>query len=238
MTEAGRVNRLRRIGPRPIHLLALDHGVSMGWTDAQDPPSEIASACAGAGLSGVVCHHGAVEAMHVAGFDAVVLQMMGGMEPGGPKAVIASIETALEMDCVGVSLELPGSASPEALSTMSLLASSARRAGLVVLVMISTSPGDIDGAARAIVGANQLGADLVKVSVEGWASEKARLESTARVIRGSVPVLAAGGSGSSDLRDLLRTARDLGMSGTCVGRHYFEGAERALTLTETIGGSW
>jgi DhnA family fructose-bisphosphate aldolase class Ia len=53
------------------------------------------------------------------------------------------------------------------------------------------------------------------------------------VISEAPPVLLAGGPPDGSLETMLRMAYDLGLSGTCIGRHYFTAALCAQTSKAT-----
>jgi DhnA family fructose-bisphosphate aldolase class Ia len=87
---------------------------------------------------------------------------------------------------------------------------------------------------RAVVGAAQLGADIIKVRLPGLPIDNAAQGSLSRILRSSPPTVVAGGDASSKLGEILDLAKRLGMSGSCIGRHYFDHDEREGAVAQAL----
>src|SRR4051812_30136976 len=77
--EQGVQRRLRRLGfPRPVHLLAIDHGLSLGWLDQQDgAPAAVARRAVKHDVDGVVAHRGLLRDLAADGIGNLILQLHG-----------------------------------------------------------------------------------------------------------------------------------------------------------------
>lgn len=235
-TQRGRDSRARRLGlPGPVNLVAMDHGLSLGWTPTQDSPLEIIGACQRRGVQGAVGHAGLVARIPPTdGFEAL-MQLHGSTSADQTKVRVALPSLAAAADCVRVAVEFQSCGPSAAMSGTAELIQLAHDLGLVVLVMANYTGEAYTRATIAVVGASQLNADLIKLrlpSSEPSSNEHALL---ARVISDSCPVLVAGGDASTDLRRTLSMAKGLGMSGSCIGRHYFDAASRSAALEAVMG---
>jgi DhnA family fructose-bisphosphate aldolase class Ia len=114
------------------------------------------------------------------------------------------------------------------------LVQQARDLGLLVLVMANYPGEDFTTASIAVVAASQFGADLIKMRLPKTTPTSAELAHLRRVISGAPPTLVAGGSADVDLTRTLALAREVGMKGTCIGRHYFDRAERATAIRTVL----
>jgi len=190
----------------------------------------IAFACSAAGINGVICHYGLVDKMPMSADFGVILQLHGNTSFDQSKSRVSSPLLASRLDCVGVAVEFQASASSRELAVTSELVQEAHDLGLLVLIMANYRGEDFETAQKAIVGAIQLDADLVKIRLpvnDPVAEKRVRFS---EVVADAPQVLVAGGEASTDLEDTLVRASRLGALGTCIGRHYFDGASRTETL--------
>ena len=89
---------------------------------------------------------------------------------------------------------------------------------------------DYELAAKAVVGATQLGADYIKLAMPSTPPSPVQKSHLKGIIEDAPPVLLAGGDPSEPLAAKLEIARSLGMQGTCIGRHYFDRNTRPSAL--------
>lgn len=226
-SEIGRESRRGRISRSgSINLVALDHGPSMGWTKSQEPPPDIARSCQRLGLSGAVCHVGLLRELRSLPLETF-LQLHASTPADRTKSVVASPQLAARADCIGVAVEYRASGDSCAMATTAALIQSAQDHGLLVLVMANYEAEDYQLAATAIVGAAQMGADYIKVRIPSSVPTAVEVAHLRRVIAGGPPTLLAGGDAARDLGASLAMARELGMQGSCIGRHYFNPCARA-----------
>ncbi len=232
-SQRGRNSRAQRLGlPGPLHLVAMDHGLSMGWTTSQDPPQQVVESCRQHGLQGAICHPGLLDRMAPAKGFEVLLQLHGSTSADRTKSRTAQPMLAVESDCVGVAVEFQSTGPSQALTVTSDLIQTAHDLGLLVLVMANYLGESYADAAIAVVGAGQLDADIIKVRLPEHKPTSAERKQLRRIIEESCPVLVAGGNPTSDLALTLGNAASLGMSGTCIGRHYFDSDTRTRAVSE------
>jgi DhnA family fructose-bisphosphate aldolase class Ia len=228
----GRLSRLERLGGRKgLNLLALDHAVTEGYYLGQDDPRVVVSDCVSHGIKGIVCHKGLLRALPLELRFPVFLQLFGASSLGIAKAQLLEPEVALTLDCVGVAVELNVDSDSSALSTAFQIVERAQHLGLLTLLMLSFKGEGAEPLTRAIVVASQVGSDFIKVGLPTLGlltpSQRQALEQT---VRDAPPLLLAGGTRDGSLDSKLNLARELGFSGTCIGRSYFWRPERQKNL--------
>lgn len=227
----GRLSRLQRAGSNlPIHLLAMDHAVTEGWYEAQDPPSLIALECLASGVNGVVCHRGMMRLLPDNARKAIFLQLYGSPVLGTPKSQLLAPDAALTLDCVGVAVELNVNGTSEQLATAFTNVEHAQRLGLLTLLMVNYPADGAKDLTRALAIATQLAPDFIKISLPASHVDSVWSSALRLAIDQAPPVLLAGGKPDGNFERRLEDARQLGFSGTCVGRSYFDQSVRAANL--------
>jgi DhnA family fructose-bisphosphate aldolase class Ia len=85
-------------------------------------------------------------------------------------------------------------------------------------------PASAEDVTKAIRVCHEMGADLIKVPCALTALLRPTDEFL-RELQHSPPVLIAGGPKNSDIEIVVRSAKDIGFSGYCVGRNIFDSTD-------------
>lgn len=219
-----RLSRIRTQGFYPI--LALDHGLTVGFGDGVPPQvtEDLARLCA-SDVSAVVVNYGIARACADKLELPLILQCFGA-PLSNPRRKIATLEQALRLDAAAVAVQLdlrPGTDVSSQTSEIAGFVSDAHSMGVPVLFMASYGDThDLETVAGAIRVCHELGADLIKVPfrVAEPTSDEALL-SLAATISMAPPVLLAGGEPTPDILSRLKQAKRIGFSGYCIGRSIF-----------------
>lgn len=233
--------RLARLG-RPLLMVPLDHGVSMGAAPGLDDPATVMRTVVDAGATCLTMHKGLVPRAAAVAGDAAVLMHLSASTDVGPdpddKRLVASVEEAVAAGCDGVSIHVNLGAPTEArmLEDAGRVATACTRWGMPLVAMVYPRGPGIDPFAPDLVthaarlGA-ELGADVVKVPYTGDA------DSFRRVVQGAtVPVIVAGGprragaDGFQAFLDDVRGARHAGAAGISIGRNVFQADDPAAAM--------
>lgn len=234
LASSGLRRRMSRLstGDGTIEILALDHGLSMGWTENQQSPEEIARSCVELGVRAVVCHVGLLEELsQVPGLE-LILQLQGSTRIGGDKVPVSVPSLALAADCAAVAVEFDATGKSASLGGTASLINDSHQAGLPVLTMVKYDSSSLNAVSTAIVGAGQLGGDLIKVGFYGQSFTQRELELLKRVVQASPPCVVAGGESIDILTSSLRIAADSSFQGYCVGRQFFNADTRSARIRE------
>lgn len=217
----GRLSRLARLtAGGPVHLLAMDHAVTEGWYDGQDPPDRVAQECVDVGITGIVCHRGLIRLLPTAQRAGVFLQLYGSVGLGEAKSQLLDPEQALTLDCIGVSVELDVDEGGGLASAFQVV-ERAQRLGLLTLLMLKYSGATSASMARALAIGSQVGPDFIKLRLVDDYALAAGDKALHNAIDRAPAVLMAGGSADEGLSKRLEVAKNLGFRGTCIGRNYF-----------------
>ncbi|MEV0901442.1 hypothetical protein [Actinoplanes sp. NPDC049802] len=240
MSSVGRARRLERLqsSDGTYRVLALDHGVTMGWTFEQEDPFDIALACAPLGVQGVVAHFGLLPRLSQVRGVELVMQTHASTPGDKAKDVVAPASVALELDCAAIAVEYNATGSSRQMANAAAVVHAAHAVGLVVLVMANYDRSSFRSLGQAIVAASQLGADLVKVALPDRPDRDA-LAWGRRIVESSPPCLLAGGDVDVDLSESVALATDLGFRGYCIGRKFFtpDGRRDAFHALRMMGGT-
>jgi DhnA family fructose-bisphosphate aldolase class Ia len=220
-TEQGVGRRLARLGfPDVVHLLALDHGMSLGWTDPQDlPPVALASRALANGLRGVVAHRGLIARMTPQVPGELIMQLHGSTAADSSKSQVAEPIDAVRADCAAVAVEVKSSGRSQELSITAKMIMEAHLLGMPVLGMSGYGEPTWQAMTTAVICSTQLGADIIKVALPPNPPTQDEAANFWAVARESPPLLLAGGPVGGDLQGALRTAERVGFRGTCIGRN-------------------
>lgn len=218
-----RLARLRsRVGFYGI--LALDHGLSVG-AGAGAPQSmvdDLIRECA-PHIGAVVLTYGLARPCTHTGNVPLILQCFGAPD-GNQRVQVATVDEALRLDAAAVSVQvdLGHPELSDRIREICLVVASAHAFGMPVLFMVSgfeTRNGT--AAAHAIRTCQELGADLVKVSIAATQLDSPVAELRAVLVHGP-PVLIAGGPHDTQVLQMAASARATGFAGYCIGRNIFE----------------
>ncbi|MBB5020222.1 putative phospho-2-dehydro-3-deoxyheptonate aldolase [Chitinivorax tropicus] len=221
-------------------IIPMDHGATLGpVAGLVHPMQTITKLCADLELvQGLVLHRGVMEhvVQSLSPYDTpsriLHLSASTTVSPRSTeKALVASVEDAIRMGAVAVSVHvnLGVQAEPEMVRDFGLVASRCREWGMPLLAMMYTRvDGVVSQATHHICSAARLaaemGADLVKVVYPGSA------EAMREVVEGCfIPVLIAGGEKASNAEALsmVEQAMKGGAAGVCMGRNLFQQANMA-----------
>jgi DhnA family fructose-bisphosphate aldolase class Ia len=235
MSETGRRRRLARVARAgaAVHLLALDHGLTMGWTVEQEPPLTVAEECTKLGISGIVCHFGLLPQIGGIADSEIFMQVHASSPGDSQKEVIVSPEVAMRADCVGIAVEFQTAGSSIGLAKTAKAVLEAREMGLLVLVMANYAGEKFSSTNIAAAAAQQLGPDYIKLRIPSSEPSDEELRQLRRIVSSGPMYLVAGGDSQTDLTRTLAIAYEVGMRGSCIGRHYFNSSGR-LEAVRTV----
>ena len=232
--SSGRTIRLRRLFPDPgrrLFAVPLDHSVSLGPIDGLDAAAPLVETLQTAGMDLVVVAKGTVRdiapVLRPPTLLGVHLSASTGLSPNANRNVLVGTPSdalALGGDVASVQVNFGVPEEAEMLRDLGTTADGCRALGLPLLCMAyvkrpsgAPSADEIRHACRA---AADLGADIVKTSYPGSASELRRLVETT-----PVPVLLGGGAKAEDDASFVasvRAAVEAGAAGICIGRNLFQ----------------
>jgi len=214
-------------------IVPMDHGFSVGPIPGLINMKETIQNVVEGGVNAVILHKGHVITGHrKSGKDVGLFIHLSGSTMLAPdpnyKVLVCTVEEAIKLGADGVSIHINIGADDEAqmLKDFGIVSKVCSEWGMPLLAMMYTRGGHIERendpikVALAARVANELGADIVKVSFTG------DTESFAKVVEGcSIPVLIAGGEKSESTKEVLRVikmAMDAGAHGVCMGRNVFQ----------------
>jgi DhnA family fructose-bisphosphate aldolase class Ia len=230
--NAGKARRMRRLVDETGHtvILPLDIVMPVGlFQGAEDTGKLIDMGCA-AGVDAVILRWGEAKryAERVAPGTGLIVRISGstGLRDEAPAEVLLNGVDASVMiggDAVCIDVSMGGEHEPESLRELAAVCERAERLGVVVIAEAHVpSPGDgsATGHAQALAWAartaQEIGADLVKVTHPGSAADVAVICDLTQI-----PVVTAGGD-RQDPHSVLRAVHEAlagGAAGVAVGRN-------------------
>jgi len=229
----GKTIRLRRLFPsaeRKLFSVPLDHPVSMGPIDGLEELAPLARELQDGGADLLIVTKGAVRELApilapttLLGVHVSASTSLG--TTSNQKVLVGTAEEAVSLgaDVLSVQVNFGIPEEPNMLRDLGLAADQCRRLGLPLLCMAYVkkanggSPDEIRHAARA---AADTGADIVKTTYPGTASEFAKLCRTT-----PVPVLIGGGvrlENENEFLGIVQESIRAGGGGICIGRNLFQ----------------
>ena len=229
----GKTIRLRRLFPsaeRKLFSVPLDHPVSMGPIDGLEELAPLARELQDGGADLLIVTKGAVRELApilapttLLGVHVSASTSLG--TTSNQKVLVGTAEEAVSLgaDVLSVQVNFGIPEEPDMLRDLGIAADQCRRLGLPLLCMSYVkkanggSPDEIRHAARA---AADTGADIVKTSYPGTASEFAKLCRTT-----PVPVLIGGGvrlENENEFLGIVQESIRAGGGGICIGRNLFQ----------------
>lgn len=217
-------------------IIAMDHGSIAGPMPGIEKPGHIISACADAGVDGILTTKGFVDASRDA-WDrgtGLVLRMTGGftvLDGKFEEEMIMTAETAVAYGavCGAVTVKFGHEREGHFIRQASLAIDACHRYGLPVMVEAMARgtmrgsefpPNDPTGIALASRAAAELGADIIKTYYTGSP------ESFRKVTEGCpVPVVVLGGAKTDNVRQVFQDIYDSlqgGGKGIAVGRNIWQ----------------
>lgn len=232
----GKQIRLERIMNRETRralIIPIDHGVSSGPVPGLIDLKTSIGQIADGGADAIVMHKGNVGAGHRGrGQDVGLIIHLSASTSLSPdpnsKVLVCTIEEAIRLGADGISIHvnLGAEDEKEMLKDFGKISRECNNWGMPLLAMIYTrgqkikSENDVNVVKHAARVAQELGADLVKVSYTGSA------ESFKQVTQGcSIPVLIAGGEKAKNDEEVLiniKDSIDAGGAGVSIGRNVFQ----------------
>jgi predicted phospho-2-dehydro-3-deoxyheptonate aldolase len=214
-------------------IVPLDHGVTVGPIQGLVNMKETIRSVADGDVNAVLMHKGIVSSGHRGhGKDVGLFIHLSGSTILSPdsnrKVLVCSVEEAIRLGADGVSIHVNLGAEDEAamLKDFGMVGKLCYDWGMPLLAMMYTrgkqikNEHDVEAVKLAARVANELGADMVKVTFTGDA------ESFSQVTAGcSIPVLIAGGEKAKSTRDVLQNikmAMEAGGRGVSIGRNVFQ----------------
>jgi predicted phospho-2-dehydro-3-deoxyheptonate aldolase len=217
-------------------IVPMDHGVTMGPIDGLVTMKDAIMKVVDGGVNAVVLHKGSVDSGHRgSGRDVGLFVHFSASTILSPdpnnKVIVCSVEEAIKLGADGVSIHvnLGADSDAEMLRDFGRIGRECAEWGMPLLAMMYTRGNkvpneyDVEAVKLAARVADELGADMVKVSFTG------DRDSFSKVVEGcSIPVLIAGGEKAKTTRDIfanIRMAIDAGAKGVSIGRNVFQHAD-------------
>lgn len=243
----GKSIRLERIMNRDTGrtvIVPIDHGVSVGPIAGLIDLKTTISQIADGGANALITHKGNVTAGHRGyGRDIGLIIHLSASTSLSPepndKVLVCTVEEAIKKGADGISIHVNLGAEDEKnmLKDFGRISRQCQEWGMPLIAMVYTrgkkiaSENDVNVVKHAARLADELGADLVKVSYTGDP------ETFRQVVEGcSIPVVIAGGEKANNDRDVLQNIRncvDVGGAGVSIGRNVFQHADPKL-MTQAI----
>jgi fructose-bisphosphate aldolase / 2-amino-3,7-dideoxy-D-threo-hept-6-ulosonate synthase len=214
-------------------IVPMDHGVTVGPIEGLINMKNTVKSIADGGVNAVLLHKGIVLSGHRGfGKDLGLFIHLSGSTVLSPdpnhKVLVCTVEEAIKLGADGVSIHVNLGAEDdvEMLKDFGTIGKLCNDWGMPLLAMMYTrgrkikAEDDVESVKIAARVANELGADMVKVTFTGDS------ESFSKVVDGcSIPVLIAGGEKAKSTRDVLmnvKMALDAGARGVSMGRNVFQ----------------
>ncbi len=226
--------RMARIHPpgRPLLMVPMDHGISMGPVPGLVHPATTLEEVAQGGATCTAVHKGLVPAAsHVASRMGILMHLSASTDVGPDsheKRLVGTVQEAARLGCDGVSIHVNVGArtEPAMLEDAGRVSTQCNALGMPLLAMMYPRGPEVKDpfdpvlvAHAARLGA-ELGADIVKVPYTGDP------DTFRPVVEGAgVPVIIAGGPRRRTSDDFLRDVRgaaEAGAAGVSVGRNVFQ----------------
>jgi class I fructose-bisphosphate aldolase len=219
--------------------LALDHGLTHGTVNGLKDMSVPLTLASSPGVTGVVVNRGSVASVSAQASAGLVLQTFGLPALGDrrdAKVPVCRVDDAVRLsaDAVAVQLDVNAAGLPGAVRALSATVSDAAGCGMPVLAMVTAAAtGSPYSAISDVLHiCTELGADLIKVALPDavTSADEDELDIVRGALLAAPPTLVAGGDRSEGFATRLGIARDLGFSGTCIGRNVFQAPDPAAVL--------
>lgn len=229
--KAIRLSRLMNRASNRICIVPIDHGVTLGPIDGiADIVTTINRAVSG-GADAIVVHKGPLIALskypELTNKGKYILHLSAStVQSADPtyKVMVATVEEAIKLGADGVSvhINLGTTKESEMVKDLGTVSKACMEWGMPLLVMIYTHkiPKQVAHAAHAARLAEELGADIIKVSCIGAIEEIKAASSGVRV-----PIVVAGGEYGYEPNQLLEMINDsliAGAAGVAIGRNIFQ----------------
>lgn len=233
MGKSVRIERIMNRNTRRTIIVPMDHGVTVGPIEGLTDMRSTVNKVAEGGANAVLMHKGLPRCSHrMHGRDIGLIIHLSASTSLSPfpnaKTLVGTVEDALKLGADGVSLHINLGDETEGrmLADLGEMAAKADTWGMPLLAMMYArgpavgDPYDPQVVAHCARVAQELGADIVKVSYTGDP------ESFARVVESCcIPVVIAGGPKMDDTRSLVQMVHDsvqAGGAGLSVGRNIFQ----------------
>lgn len=230
----GKQIRLERIIDRNTGrsvIVPMDHGMTMGQIEGLRDMTRTISAVSEGGANAIVLHKGMVKAGHRRhGRDIGLIVHLSASTALNPdpndKVLVCTVEEAVALgaDAVSIQINLGSPNESHMLEAAGEVSRACTRWGMPLLIMAYARGQGIDGSSPVSVShcvraAEELGADLIKVSYPGDPVAFRQIVDSC-----SVPVLVAGGEkgGDEEAIAMVREAVGAGGAGVCMGRNAFQ----------------
>lgn len=228
-----RMERIMNRNTRRALIVPLDHGVSAGPIPGIIDLKEAVGKIAEGGADSIVIHKGNVRAGHRGqGSDIGLIMHLSASTSLSPdpnsKVLVCTVEEAIMMgaDAISIHVNLGAEDEKDMLKDFGKISKECMTWGMPLLAMVYTrgkkikNENDVNVVKHAARVAEELGADLVKVSYTG------SVDTFREVTAGcGIPVLIAGGEKADSDLDVLKNIRDsivAGGAGVSIGRNVFQ----------------
>lgn len=223
-------------------IMALDHGLTVGHKDSVSITNlNILLEGCQENIGAVVKTYGLARVTSTYNKLPLIIQCFGA-PLGHPKVQVCSIAQALSVGARGVAVQidfsLPEGVLGEQLISISKFVGRAHEENLPVLFMIAPHEKyELCQLSQSIRFCIELGADIIKTRCDVLSLENEDFPSFKELIKGSPPLLLAGGSASRNILYEVVAARNLGFSGYCIGRNIFQADDPAM-MSRKLRESW
>ncbi|OHD28962.1 MAG: fructose-bisphosphate aldolase [Spirochaetes bacterium GWD1_27_9] len=232
----GKQIRLERLISRDTGttvIVPMDHGVTVGPIPGLVNMKETIKNIVDGDVNAVILHKGIITTGHRGqGKDVGLFVHLSGSTVLSPdpnhKVLVCTVEEAIKLGADGISIHVNLGAEDDTkmLQDFGMIGKLCSDWGMPLLAMMYTrgkkiqNEYDVEAVKLAARVANELGADMVKVSFTG------DVESFSKVVEGcSIPVLIAGGEKAKSTKDVLenvKMAMQAGARGVSIGRNVFQ----------------
>jgi len=241
--KALRMAQLHANSTDKMCIVPMDHGVTLGPIKGLEDYKGTISRILNGNPDAIILHKGLL--MRVAQDPVLargryIMHLSGSTTLGSDtnyKVMVASVEEAIRLGALGVSIQidLQSSHVNEMMKDFAQVSKACTEWGMPLLVMMYLSREDRSNDGEQIVHAvrvaEELGADMVKISYPGTQEILQRITSCV-----SIPVLVAGGGCAGEYEKILNmisNSMNAGAGGVAIGRYVFQSKYPDL-ITDTI----
>jgi predicted phospho-2-dehydro-3-deoxyheptonate aldolase len=230
---SGKLLRLARLIPPDdgrTCIVPLDHGITYGPIAGIGNYIDTINQVFMGGADAVILHKGLLDRVSSAPEIAnghYIMHLSASTilsDSAGDKVLVSTIEEALKLGADGVSVHINLGTPNEnvMLKDLGVVGRQCYEWGIPLLAMmyVYKKDPDVQLLSHATRIAEELGADIVKISYPG---SKEKIEQITKCTR--IPVVVAGGPKTEDIEDLIREIHSfisIGVSGVAIGRNVFQ----------------
>ena len=230
MSKKIRMGRLFNYNSDKTFLLTIDNGITLGPIKGINSYCDTVKLAASGGVDAVIAHKGTIKKLieeNIYGSYSYIMHLSAStaLAPYSEKKVLVTqVEEALTygVDGISIHVNLGGEDEAQMLKDFGYVSNECEKWGIPLLAMMYAkgAENDPNTTSHLIKVAQEMGADIVKISYNG---DLANLEDC--ISNTGIHTVLAGGNYSNNVKELLTRidqAITYGFSGVAIGRNIFQ----------------